>query len=639
MSGIYGMWQSAAICKATEYELDKLQSWNKAYGSNLETQQVEDKLFLGCTLEKYREDAPVCSPVLHKKGTYAVIDALLYNREELLKEGGFSEKLSDEELLLDYIFKFGYDRLKQVNGDFAGAVYDAEKNQMTLFRDHMGVRPLFYYAEENSLAFSTDIRGLVAMQNTDVSVAEQWLWCKLVGGAYTGTETTEFAHIYCVKPASYMTFSFVEEKLQVNKQSYWQIGTKKVRLTSENAYKDKLRELITDSIQRRLNAVSGLVAGELSGGLDSSIIDILIHRLGREAAYFSWSASPEELPYAENDERLIVKDICEQENITCHFRDIGTGIGKNTIIYQKTLEAGWKPEMNAGLFRRYVLPPYISTTQIAQVAQCAHDHGAKVVFTGHGGDETVSHRCNPYELFYNREYRHYWNYMWESTKGLKHRFYVTLLRCHQNLTVSRKKLTSPFVSVFASKEMLKQGFYEKYYSPKGTPNTFAYDTITYIRNGGSRNRLDIVALLGAYCGARYIAPYLDYRVADYAVSIPRNLYLKHGINRYIFKETFKDMIPESLYTLTGKEDTSWRNVEKKEKDPVEYLERKKRLTGMLDREYWKDYLDWNMLEQWADAPLGQTEEMYDEAIFMGIDSCLSLQNLIAQSRAIKPKEE
>lgn len=639
MSGIFGMWQPDAIKKGNEAELKKLKSWNKAYGSHTETQRIEDKVYIGCSLEKYKEDAPISAPVLQKNRIYAVIDALLYNREELLAESGFSSGLSDEELLLEYILKYGFEQLKKVNGDFAGVFYDAEKEQLTLFRDHMGVRPLFYYADDKSFSFSTDIRGLLAMQSTDVSVAEKWICCKLAGGAYFGTETTEFANVYCIKPASYMMVSFREGKLHKNEQTYWQIGTKKVRLSSEEAYKEQLKALITDSIQRRLSAVSGLVAGELSGGLDSSIIDILIHRLGREAVYFSWSASPEEVPYAENDERLIVKDICEQENITCHYSEKAVRIGEDSIMYRKVKEAGWEPEMNAGLFRRYVLPPYISTLQIAKVAQYANNHGAKAVFTGHGGDETVSHRCNPYELFYNKEYVHYWKYMWESTVGEKHRLYNTLLRCRQNLMVSRKKLTSPFVCAYASKEMLNKEFFERYYSKKGTPNYFAYDPLTYIRNGGSRNRLDVVALLGAYSGARYIAPYLDYRVADYAVSIPRNLYLKHGVNRYIFKETFKDIVPESLYTLTGKEDTSWRNVEKKEEDSEEYLKRKQRLADMLDRAYWGAYLNWNEIEAWAKIPLTAADGSYDKAMYSGIDACLSLQNLIAFSRAIEPKED
>lgn len=639
MSGIYGVWQPFEQMPPNSMELNKLKSWNKAYGVRFANTDADSNCHMGCFMEKLHESAPQSSPVLVSNGCYAVLDVVLYNREELVAKGDFAESLSDEELLLQFIETFGYSQLKEVNGDFVGAIYDSKKRQLTFFRDHMGVRPLFYYTNGQKLAFSTDIRGLLSIETTDVSVAEHWLWCKVAGGAYFGTENTEFASIFCVKPASYITFSIKENKLQCDKKTYWQIGTKKVRLSSEKEYQRCLKELITDSIQRRLQAVSGLVAGELSGGLDSSIIDILIHRLGREAIYFSWSAAPEEIPYAENDERLIVKDICEQENIVCKFSEKSVRIGEDSVMYRKVKAVGMDPEMNAGLYRRYVFPPYISTLQIAKVAQYANDHGAKVVFTGHGGDETVSHRCNPYELFYNKEYGHYLYYMWESTKGGKHRIYNTLLRCRENLMVSRKKLTSPFVSALASKEMLKKEFFEQYDSKKGAPNYFAYDPLTYIRSGGSRNRLDIVALLGAYGGARYIAPYLDYRVADYAVSIPRNLYLKHGVNRYIFKETFKDIIPESLYTLTGKEDTSWRNAEKKEKDPVEYLERKQRLIGMLDRSYWGKYLDWDVLKQWSEIPLENSDGQKDRAMLTGIDACLSLQNLITFSRAIEPKEE
>lgn len=638
MSGIYGVWQPVVPIEKTS-ELKKLSSWNKAYGNEWRKIYAKDKVFLGCAYEKLSITAPVSPPVLHKKNKYAAIDAVLYNREEITKKGQFPDTLSDEELLFEYIEKFGFDELKTVNGDFAGAVYDTEQDTFVLFRDHMGVRPLFYYAEEQILSFSTDIRGLVSMQNTDVTVSETWLYNTITGKSTLNTENTEFSHIYCVKPASYLTFACNGTGIEHNTVSYWKIGTKKIRLSSEEAYKKRLRELITDSIRRRLDAISGLVGAELSGGLDSSVIDILIHRLGREAIYVSWSASQEEIPYAENDERFIVEDICKQENVNCHYLSKALYFHGDDVINVKMRALGIEPDMNSGISRRYVLPPYINTLQIGQVAQYVNEHGAKVVFTGHSGDEGVSHRCNPYELFYHREYYHYFKYMWDSTSGLKRRLYNTLLRIRKNLFFSARMLRNPFVSNLEMKSILKKEFFNKYSSDKGAPLTFAYDPLSYIRTGGSRNRLDVVALLGAYFGARYIVPYADYRVIDYAVSIPRHMYLKNQKNRYIFKETFKDIMPESLYNLTGKEDTSWRNAEKKEKDPAEYIERKKRLFGMLDREYWDKYLDWDVMETWANTSLDLADENQDMAMFIGIDACLGLQNLITFSRAIEPKEE
>ena len=566
MSGIFGVWQTEGMSIATVDRV-RLQKWNEAYGTQTESVSLEDsRILLGCRQARYTDGMPTSSPVIRNGTKYAIVDALLFNREELIKKSGLSEGLSDEELLFSYIEKFGYEALREVNGDFTGAVYDVREKSMTLFRDHMGVRPLFYYNVGGLFAFSTDIRGLLSIGCLDVSADEQWLWRAVAGAAYIGTEHTEFTNIRCMKPASYGAFICRDEGFFPDIKTYWKPRERKIRLSSEEAYKGRLKELITDAVKRRLDAVSGPVAAELSGGLDSSIIDILIHRLGREAHYFSWSLSPEALPYAEGDERLIVADICRQESITCIYQDKTMQLGKDSLIYQKMKDIGMEPELNAGLYRRYVLPPYINTTQIGRVAQAAYEHGAKVVFTGHGGDEGVSHRCNPYELFYNREYLHYFSYMWESTKGQKHRIYKTLMRSKYNITQSGKTLRNPFVSVFASKEILKPEFIQKYDTGKGSPNFFAYDPVSYVRNGGSRNRLDVVALLGAYCGARYLAPYLDYRVIDYALSIPRHMFLKKQKTRYLIRETFRDMIPESLYNLTGKEDTSWRNIEKQNVD-------------------------------------------------------------------------
>lgn len=638
MSGIFGVWQQEGV-SVTSKDRERLQKWNEAYGARTETVANEcddNRIFLGCRQARYSDCMPESAPVIKAGAKYAVLDALLFNREEIMKKSGLTEEMSDEELLFSYIEKFGYNALREVNGDFAGAVYDNEKKCITLFRDHMGVRPLYYYSTERVFAFSTDIRGLISMEFVDTLADEEWLWSAIAGTANIGTEYTEFAKIRCVKPASYATVSLRDGVYQADVNTYWRPAEKKIRLSSETAYRERLKELITDAVKRRLEAVSGPVAAELSGGLDSSIIDIVLHRLGREAHYFSWSLSPEQVPYAENDERLIVEDICRQESIVCHYRDEIMQLGKDSVIYKKMQEIGFEPELNAGLYRRYALPPYVNTTQIGQVAQGAHDFGAKVVFTGHGGDEGVSHRCNPYELFYNREYLHYITYMWDSTKGQKKRLYKTLVRGWSNITKSGKMLRSPFVSTYASKEMLKPEFIEKYDTGKGKPNTFAYDPVSYVRSGGSRNRLDVVALLGAYCGARYMAPYLDYRVIDYALSIPRHMFIKKQRARYLIRETFRDMIPESLYNLTGKEDTSWRNVENPEVDIEEYVRKKNRLVAMLDRTYWNRYLEWDVLEKWANTA---AEEARDASMFQGIDNCLSLQNLIVFSRAIGVNRE
>ena len=638
MSGIFGVWQSSGEMSQQGRSVDKLMLWNKAYGNDGEELHMGKAFCMGCFLEKLSEATGKSTPVLKKDTKYAVIDVVLYNREELQEQGQFDAELSDEELLFSYIDKMGMEALKDVNGDFTGAIYDEQKETLTLFRDHMGIRPLFYYAQNGEVIFSTDIRGIVAMSQVDVEVNGKWLWGNVTGNGNMGTENTEFAHIFCVKPATYITFSLKDNAIETIKNTYWELGKNKVRLSAEKDYVEKLRELITDSVQRRLDAVSGAVGAELSGGLDSGVIDILIHRMGRECVYFSWSASPEDIPLVEYDERIVIEDICRQEGIKCNYGQRTINYSEENTIAKKMQRIGVDIDWSEGTAYRYVLPPYINTLQICEASEFINKSGAKVVFTGHGGDEGVSHRCNPYEIFYHKEYVDYLKYMWSTTKGGKHRLYNTFLRCKKNLTTSRKTLRNPYVGVFGVKELLNKEFAETYKNEENPSFCFAYDSVEYIKSGGSRNRLDVVALLGAYCGVRYLMPYLDYRVIDFAVSIPRHMYLKNEKKRYIFREAFKDIMPESLYTLDRKEDISWSSVEKEPPKQEDYLKQKRAIADMVDKDYWKNYLDGDVIEKWATQKSDSVDEMYDKGIRMCLAKCIMIQNLIVRSKKVEEKE-
>ncbi|MBQ8822009.1 MAG: hypothetical protein IJZ82_05160 [Lachnospiraceae bacterium] len=632
MSGICGMWAPFEERVRREQDINRLMRWNKAYGNGAEEVYADGNICLGFCRESFAETNSRSALILKKNKKYAVIDALIYNREELLDKGQFEEKLSDEELLFDYIEKFGFGELENVNGDFCGAIYDEQEKVLTLFRDHMGVRPLFYYARDGIVMFSTDIRGIAGMEQAEISVNEQWLWASTSGYGNMGLENTEFANIFCVKPASYMTFSLHGSAVQTEKVSYWQLGKKKIRLSSEKAYIEKMRELITDSVRRRLAAVPGLVGAELSGGLDSGVIDILIHRLGRECVYYSWSASPEEIPFAENDERLVIQDICEQEGIVCNYGKSTVEFNEESNITQNMRKIGAEGDISESAAKVLVLPPYINTLQISATSEFVNRSGARVVFTGHGGDEGVSHRCNAYELFYHREYLPYFKHMWSTTEGAKNRLKRMLSVCYRNLSVTAKELKGYYQSGFGVKDLLRKDFYHKFDNVERMSLKFAYDARTYVEDGGSRNRLDVAALLGAYSGARYIMPYLDYRVIDYAVSIPRHMYLKNKKNRYIFREAFKDIMPESLYVLDRKSSPSWSNLVREAKSEEELLEQKRKVLNMLDRELWAEYLDWDVMERWAQQKSSEEDEMRNQGVFMCISNCFRFQNMVREAR-------
>jgi asparagine synthase (glutamine-hydrolysing) len=261
--------------------------------------------------------------------------------------------------------------------------------------------------------------------------------------------------------------------------------------------------------------------------------------------------------------------------------------------------------------------------------------GAKVVFTGHGGDEGVSHRCNPYELFYHREYYHFLRYIWSTTHGQKNRIRRTLKKSYLVLQETGRKLKRPFLNPFHATDLLNIDFSNKFNNEKKSALHFAYDPKSYINEGGSRNRLDNIALLGSHSGVRYLVPYLDYRVIDFAVSIPRHLYLKGNRNRYIFREAFKDLMPKSLYSLRIKEDNSDKNKKSNPNWFEEYKQLKEEVLSILDRDYWKKYLDFNVIDEWRMEEKPSEEKRFESENKM---YCLFLfamaENLVKKSREI-----
>ena len=175
MSGIFGC-ISANDAIGRGSGIKPMLLWNRLYGNSFEDCIEMVGVNMGCCVENLSEINVQNTPILNLYGKHAVIDALLYNRRELLEKCKVESKISDAELLFYYISQFGPNSLKDVNGDFAGAIYNDSDRSLLLFRDHMGIRPLFYYADNGVIAFSTDLRGLIALPIVDATISEDWIY-------------------------------------------------------------------------------------------------------------------------------------------------------------------------------------------------------------------------------------------------------------------------------------------------------------------------------------------------------------------------------------------------------------------------------------------------------------------------------
>lgn len=625
MSSIFGFITNKS--NSTELAEKALTVWNRSYGTTEPVAIKQGNLCIGSALNHLTDTYPEGPSVLQNEDVIAVIDVVLYNREELGTDLGISNlsSVSDEQLLLRWICEKGFYALSSVNGDFSGAVYSKKDRSITLFRDHTGIRPLFYYKDSSMFAFSTDIRGLTALPESDTSFEERIFFEKMMGFNELTIDHTDYQNILCVKPAHYMTIRSSENGFDCVQTCYWKLGSRKIHYRTDKEYEQEMYRLVKDAIDIRAKAVSGIKGCELSGGLDSSVIAIILSRLGNEGVFYSWSYDPSILPIQKDDERQVILDICEQENISCIFQQ------KTRVYTSHTFEE---------CIEQFAVP-YVNTFNLSEGSECMRRHGAKVVFSGHGGDEGISHRPNIYEMFYNHEYLSYAKAIYRQQAGKSLRILRTIKNVPKQAYRTYKDYNKPFsidkaMGHYLNPEFKKQCF-ERYSQRR---LDFHFDVTNYILNGGPRVRLDTAAVLSSETGVQYMFPFLDYRVLDFAVSIPRRLYNDGIVNRKIYRNAFDHLMPESLKKvntkiypsllpfLKGKDFTLAKKETDLEKLRAQVLERKKKYLGFLDRSFWEKYLDMEKLENFGEGPEFSYDDFDEFSEFMNeLALCSYLQNV------------
>lgn len=610
MSAIFGIFN---VCGGPVEErlLHKMKESVRHYGSHGQELYVDNTIGFGCRLHNCGVHSHADIPVIHDEShdVTLVCDALIYNRLELIEKIGISgnRTISTQALLLAAYRKWEQDCPKQINGDFTFAIWDKRKRQLLLARDHMGVRPLYYFYGNSIFAFATDYRALLALPFVSREIDAANMYDNLVKICNFEPEATCFSAIKALPQGHAIKVN----TCGIHKQKYWTPGAgRKIHFKTEREYAQALYAIVEDAIKLRIHSVTGKIGGELSGGLDSSVITILASReLNKEGkklkAVFSWSPPFEYIQTLPNDERHLLKKVCQKEKLEPIF---------------------FNPQFASNSDE--ILPPEASDAAIIrQERSVMASHDIAAILSGWGGDQGISHRTDLFGLLLSGYWKHFLTEILCLAKGSPLRF-IKLLGYH-----SAYQLFKPY-GYFGRQDKRAKNFVSKTlaqkYRNRDTKEivTLSFSPVEHLECGYIQTRTEQAAWMDAAYSLQHLYPLLDYRVVDFAMSIPQHLYFKKGISRYIFREAFESVLPEEIYRFTSKNDIAKSAYFTNTLPDV--LANIQQVANMLDRDIFADFIDFEELALCL-KDLAPDDKMNILLLKRRLLRCYHIQRILADS--------
>jgi len=218
-------------------------------------------------------------PMSNSRGNFTIVyNGEIYNYQELkslLPDHVALKSNTDTEVIVELWNLLGINLLPKLRGMFAIAIWDHEKQQLVLARDHMGIKPLYYTQINDKIVFASEMKGMLASGLISKKINTKALSDYLANG-YIVQPDTIIEDVHMLPPASYLLWDGTEMKIK----TYWNvtdIGDYQPN-TEEEAIVE-VKQLLTDAVKEE--TISDRPLGVfLSGGLDSAILVSVLKQSG-----------------------------------------------------------------------------------------------------------------------------------------------------------------------------------------------------------------------------------------------------------------------------------------------------------------------------------------------------------------------
>lgn len=187
-------------------------------------------------------------------------------RKELIEKGHRFRTNSDTETIVHAYEEYGVDCVARLHGMFGFAIWDSPRKRLLLARDRVGKKPLYYTRVDGDFLFASEIKSLLCHPRVKRQVDAQAL-ADFLSVRYVPAPATLFTNIHKVQPGHWLLC----EQDTIHEECYWDYTFSKTEQRPVKEYMLGIREHIRRAVEERMMA-DVPVGAMLSGGVDSSII-------------------------------------------------------------------------------------------------------------------------------------------------------------------------------------------------------------------------------------------------------------------------------------------------------------------------------------------------------------------------------
>lgn len=443
---------------------------------------------------------------------------------------------SDTEVMLESFAAFGADAVQQFNGMFAIALYDRHEKILYLFRDRIGVKPLFYFHENNRWFFASEIKALLAVEEIKghLTINHEAISLFLQLG-YIPEPFTIWKQIKKFPAGNYVRITERDHYFH----SYWKAEEKisATVISNRKAAKQQLRELLESSVRYRM--ISDVPFGVfLSGGIDSSLVTAISQQesnvpvktftIGFKEARYN------EAPHAKKIAEYLKTD---HHEFTLHYTDA-------LELCEQSMDAYDEPFAESSAIPTMLVSKHAGD----QVKMVLSGDGGDELFMGYGMYRWAKRLRHPLirsirsplarslSLMSNRYQRAATMFQFDDEANLPQHIFS-----QEQYFFSRQEAKKLLGKNFVSGE---NNFPDAVFRKLSAAEKQALYDLKYYLKDDLLVKVDRATMLYAL---ECRTPFLDYRIVEFALNVAEKLKMRRGELKILLRDLLGDFLPQKLF--------------------------------------------------------------------------------------------